>query len=193
MQSVKRMASGKYIDLANLQSSDILLSDINTSLNMIHRFTGHYKDAKPLTVAQHTRLVMWFADQVFPDDKTVLFDCLLHDMPECYYGDSATPWKHLVGDVLRQWQNKIDAVVYEELWKAPEPFTEEIEQKRKVCDLLALDVERRVMWRDQRGKELWPETPTGMSMSLNDKVDLFNEMQAVDFDLELAYTDVRFN
>lgn len=187
MKAPKRMASGKYLDLANLQPEDILLSDINTSLNTIYRFTGHYKDAKPLTVAQHTRLVMWFSERVFPGDDAVLFDCLLHDMPEAYYGDVATPWKHLVGDSLRQWQNKIDATVYERLWVLDEPFTEEIEQKRKVCDLLALDVERRTMWRDQKGKNLWPETPSAMAMSVKEKEDLFFEMQAVDFDMEGAY------
>ena len=187
MKAPKRMASGKYLDLANLQPEDILLSDINTSLNTIYRFTGHYKDAKPLTVAQHTRLVMWFAERVFPGDDAVLFDCLLHDMPEAYYGDVATPWKHLVGDSLRQWQNKIDATVYERLWFLDEPFTEEIEQKRKVCDLLALDVERRTMWRDQKGKSLWPETPPAMAMSVSEKETVFFEMQAVDFDLEEAY------
>lgn len=173
----KRMASGKYIDLANFSPEDVDLWDINQSLNCIYRFTGHWKDKKPLTVAQHTALTMHLSGMFFPEETEVSFDCLLHDMPEAYYGDVATPWKRIVGDPLRKAQKAIDAAVYTSLWKLETPFNEEIESKRKVCDLMSLDIERRCMWKSQYGKDLWPDVPS-MGMTIKEKEDLFDHFQS---------------
>ena len=54
MKAWKRMSSGKYIDLNELKLKDISVHDINVALNNIIRFNGHYKDKKPLPVAQHS-------------------------------------------------------------------------------------------------------------------------------------------
>jgi hypothetical protein len=43
----------------------------------------------------------------------------------------------------------------------------------KVYDLLALDIERRVMWSSQYGKDKWPMAPFSIG-SLEDKKMLFN-------------------
>lgn len=184
------MASGRYIDLANVTFEDINLEDINTALNTIYRFTGHWKDKKPLTLAQHTRLVMYFGEKLSPDDLAVQLDCLLHDMPEAYYGDMATPWKKILGEVLRNLQEEIDEKVYGKLWLIKEPFTEDVENIRKICDRLSLDIERRNMWKDQKGKDLWPEVPNHFSLSLKEKEELFDWVQSEPFDLIKAYDNI---
>lgn len=184
MQAPKRMASGKYIDMADFKVEDVDLFDINQSLNSLYRFTGHHKDKKPLTVAQHTWLTMELSKLMFPGETEVLFDCLLHDMPETYYGDMATPWKRILGDQLRKLQATFDDAVYEALWVIDTPFTEEVESKRKMCDLASLDIERRNMWKSQYGKGNWPATPS-LGMSLSEKELWFDQAQAIEFvDLE---------
>jgi 5'-deoxynucleotidase YfbR-like HD superfamily hydrolase len=176
MKAPKRVSNGRYIDLAAIHISDINVSDINNSLNYLYRFTGHHKDKEPLTVAQHTRLCMILAKDLFWDDPVVEFDCLLHDMPEAYYGDIASPLKARFGDTYRNYAQEIDDVVYTALWKIDEDFTMDVENKRKICDRMALDIERRNMWKDQRGKEHWPEIE-GRGLSLKDKEELFDLVQ----------------
>lgn len=179
MRAPKRVSSGRYLDLANLSPDDIDLSDINNSLNYLYRFTGHFKDKPPLTVAQHTKLCILLAQELFPEEREVHFDCLLHDMPEAYYGDIATPLKRLFGDAYKEYTNRVDNAVYSKLWKLETPFNEEIYHKRKICDLMALDIERRAMWNDQRGKNLWPSIPNEKFLSQKEKLELFEEVQSV--------------
>lgn len=190
MIAPKRMASGKYIDLMNLTVDDIDLDDINVALNWTYRFNGHHKDNPPLTVAQHTWLCCDLATQVFPGEDDVWFDCLLHDMPEAYYGDISTPFKRALGADLKKITNPIDCLLYEKLWgELPENYSE-IASKRKVCDLLALDIERRSMWIDQRGKDLWPETPDVFNVSLKRKQSIYDDLRLMDFvDLKALYKE----
>lgn len=181
MQAPKRISSGKYIDLGNFTVDDVDLSDINDSLNYLYRFTGHHKDRPPLTVAQHTKLTMQIAVYFFPDEKEVEFDCLLHDMPEAYYGDIATPLKKLFGEAYKDYTSSIDSSVYGKLWKIPVEFSEEIYNKRKICDLISLDIERRSMWVSQYGKDKWPTIPKESFMTIKEKQTLFDEIQSTRF------------
>lgn len=190
MIAPKRLSYGRYVDLNDLQVDDVNLNDINRSLNHIYRFTGHYKNREPLTVAQHTKLCIILADMFFKKEIDVKFDCLLHDMPEAYYGDIATPVKRLLKKSYKGAIDKIDNVVYEALWPNRDISKyQEIHDKSKTCDLIALDIERRAMWDDQRGKDLWPDSPdTGLS--LKKKVELFEEIQNERYvDLEDHYKD----
>lgn len=174
MRYPKRLSTGKYIDLGNLKPEDIDLEDIDRSLNYIYRFTGHWKDKEPLTVAQHTWLVYSLAKEFYPNDKATQFNCILHDMPEAYYGDVATPLKRLFGDAYVKFARDIDSVVYSVLWKRKEPFDEEVETRTKICDSIALDIERRNMWSSQYGKKYWPPEPIN-PFNMNDKKDWFEE------------------
>lgn len=189
MRAPKRVASGKYIDLNDLKVEDISVSDISNSLNYLYRFTGHHKDSEPLTVAQHTWLVLELSKMLFPDDKAVQFDCLLHDFPEAYYGDIATPLKRLFGEAYKDYTKKVDDVVYEALWKPEEPFSSEIEERRKVCDLLALDIERRCMWSSPMGKDMWPDVPD-VGFNTEKKRKLFTRAkERRKIDLEAIYNN----
>jgi hypothetical protein len=174
----KRMGvSGRYVDLAAFSQDDVDIRDINRSLNYIYRFTGHWRDREPLTVAQHTILTMCIADDMFPGEVDVKFDCLLHDMPEAYYGDIATPLKKVLKTSYREVTNYIDDIVYKKLWKIEPKFTPEVESKRKTCDLMALDIERRCMWDSTRGKALWPDVPDPKLYSQRERLELFDLVQ----------------
>jgi len=181
------MSSGRYLDLGELNEEDIDIKDINTALNYIYRFTGHHKDKEPLTVAQHSALVLNLSKRLFPHEADVQLHCLMHDWPEAYYGDVATPLKRLMKKWYTDYTHKVDKLVYDKYYHFS--MNEEVEQKCKICDLLALDIERRAMWKDQRGKELWPENPMEV-MSLKEKLSLFDTYQSNRyFDLEELYKE----
>lgn len=189
MPNYKRMSSGKYIDMSDFQLEDVSVSDISNSLNHVYRFTGHHKDKKPLTVAQHTWLCMEISKMMFPGEPAVEFGCLLHDMPEAYYGDVATPFKKMLGDNYRKITDAFDNTVYAILWKDKFTYDEDVENKVKICDRISLDIERRNLWKSQIGKDLWPEPPK-FGMSLNEKEEWFDKAQAISFvDLEQLWKD----
>lgn len=176
----KRLSSGKYVDLNNLTLDDIDIDDINVALNGVVRFNGHYKDRPPLTVAQHTLLCERIRERIFPNDDKIKRAVIIHDFPETYYGDIATPVKKALGPAYKAWAAPIDALVEMKFWPSPEPISPEIHECVKICDLIALDIERRSMWESQYGKDKWPETPH-VDMTVGMKQNLFRMVQSVDF------------
>ncbi len=192
-KATKRVSSGKYLDLADLRFNDLDIDDINKALNHIYRFTGHYKDKEPLTVAQHLKLCGIICDKVFPNDMPTKLDVLMHDWAEAYTGDIATPLKKIFGQQFRDYEDKIESLIYQRFWfNKEEPFNDEIKSKRKICDLLSLDIERRSMWRDQRGKDQWPDIPMEAILPLKEKFDLFDKVQSEGWwDIAWAYDDLR--
>lgn len=193
MIAPQRMSSGKYVDLARFTEEDVDLGDITVSLNRIRRFGGHSKDIEPLTVAQHTLLCINLSEVMFPGDRKTRFDCLLHDMPEAYYGDIPSPVKNIFGEAIRPWCEHIDTMVYNKLWKDSK-YTKtdywETKGRRKICDLMALDIERRNLWASQVGKENWPTIPFEDRFKMVDKRQMFADVQSVAFvDLPAIYED----
>lgn len=186
-----RLSSGKNIDLAAITVDDIVLSDINTSLNWQYRFNGHHKDNVPLTVAQHTKLAMQIADIMYHGDLSVQMDVLLHDMPEAYYGDITSPIKQIVKEQLKPYCEAVDAVLYDKLWPVGIAYDGSIHDARVVCDLASLDMERRTMWLDQRGKEHWSRLPEVKYLTVKDKQEMFADVQAERFvDLPAMYEEL---
>lgn len=191
--ATKRLSSGKYIDLSDLKVEDVSLTDIDRSLNLIHRFTGHWKDNKPLTVAQHTRLVVHVSKILFPGDTVTEFDCTIHDFPEAYTGDIATPLKKLFGQQFKDYETKIEDTVYEKLYVPVTGFDldKETYEKRKVCDLLALDIERRSIWRDNTSKQHWPDIPMDTILPNKEKHALYVwAAEPEHVDLVAMYNDI---
>jgi len=187
MKAWKRLASGRYVDLNNLELSDIDIGDIEVSLNYTYRFNGHHKDKKPLTVAQHTLLCMQLSDELFGDER-VRQGCLIHDFGEAYYGDIATPVKRLLGEDVHNFFSSIDRLINMKFWKWGVAPTQDIEECVKVCDLLALDIERRTMWESQVGKDKWPLVPDN-KFKLFDKQAMFDEVANIHYvDLERFLT-----
>lgn len=189
--SSKRLSTGKYVDLSNLSVDDINIKDISRSLNYIYRFTGHWKDKEPLTVAQHTRLAVHLSRIIFPNDKVVELDVTIHDFPEAYTGDIATPLKKLFGTQFKDYEYEIEKVVYDKFWVADVEHSKEIYESRKICDLLALDIERRNIWSSPQGKDHWPDIPMEGIFSSKEKKELFDMIQKDRFvDLEGMYTRI---
>lgn len=187
----KRLSSGKYIDLNNLTVADIDIGDINTSLNNTVRFNGHWKDEKPLTVAQHTDLCLRIAEKIFPDNWYIHLAILIHDFGEAYYGDIATPVKRALGQGYRDFAEPIDNAIEEKFWYRDGPIGDEIHEAVKICDLLSLDMERRSMWSSQFGKDKWPTTPSFMDMSVSVKKSYFDLSAKKKYvDLEAIYNDL---
>jgi hypothetical protein len=175
------MSSGKYLDLNNFKPEDVDINDIDTALNMTYRFNGHYKDVKPLTVAQHTYLCLVLAKMLFPDEPRVHRAVIIHDFAEAFYGDVSTPVKRMLGDKFKEFVKPIDDAVDTTFWYADEKNPDDhVRQCVKVCDGLSFDIERRTMWVSQMGKDKCPTTPD-VKLSLSDKEALFNEAQSYDY------------
>lgn len=167
----KRVSSGKYVDLNNLTSFDIKLSDIETSLNNITRFTGHYKNLPPLTVAQHSFLCLMLAQEEEPENYELQIRTFIHDFAEAYIGDVATPVKKVMGQAWKDFSKPIEKIVEETF--LPQPCSIAMREQVKIYDALSLDIERRSMWRDQTGKDKWPKLSVPASTPLADKQELF--------------------
>lgn len=169
----KRMSSGKYIDMGNLSVEDIDIDDINPSLNEIKRFTGHYRDVPPLTVAQHSLLCYEMAKLFEPDEYELHRAVLMHDFAEAYIGDVATPIKRAMGKAWHDFAKPIEQNV--ELAFLGEHVHPEMHDRVKIYDLAALDIERRVMWSSQYGKDKWPASPLNIG-TVETKQEMFNSL-----------------
>lgn len=169
----KRMSSGKYIDLANFTSEDVEIADIEVSLNQIVRFTGHYSDVPPLTVAEHSLLCLQLAQMLEPDDKELHRWVFMHDFAEAYIGDVATPVKRAMGSHWYNFATPIEQSVERALTGLT--MAPDMHDKVKVYDLAALDIERRVIWKSQYGKDKWPTSPLNLG-TVEDKETLFKSV-----------------
>lgn len=185
----KRMSSGRYVDLNNLSVDDIDLYDIEVSLNNTRRFNGHAGDRDPLTVAQHSLLCVWIAQALYPDDPKLWKSVFAHDFAEAYIGDVATPVKKALGVAFYSWAVPIEATVnLATLGYLPIGVEQDM---IKLCDRLSLDIERRAMWNDQKGKDKWPDVPLDFGL-VRERVQMFEKIKKiryVDFKKELEKLD----
>ena len=85
--------TGKFIDVCNMQVSDVDIEDIAHSLSMQCRFGGHTR--KHYSVAQHCCRV----SDVLPDRLKLAG--LLHDASEAYVVDLPTPIKRMMPFYVR--------------------------------------------------------------------------------------------
>ncbi len=144
-----RISNGRLVDLMDMGPEDVDLFSISRALNSISRFSGHWGRVRPLTVAQHTLLCMELAARLYPNEVDVEFGCLLHDMSEAYYNDISSPMKRCID--IKEFTTPIDDIVHETLWTLDKPLTHEVEKKVKHCDLVALTIERNIMWEQTEG------------------------------------------
>lgn len=106
---------GGRFDLLDPQPRQVRLDDIAHALSHLCRYTGHCSTF--WSVAQHSllvaNLVAWSARQsgMTPDDAARLeLAGLLHDAPEAYLGDVATPLKKILPEYQRIEANVAEAV-----------------------------------------------------------------------------------
>jgi len=166
----KRVASGKYIDLKNLSVDDLNIEDVDISINNILRFTGHYKDHSPLTVAQHSNLCLRLA-QLNTNLLPIHLATLTHDFAESLIGDVVSPVKKALGKNWKKFAKPIENTFEMKFFGGLVPT--EVKDIVKLFDLWSLDIERRVMWSSQYGKDKWP-TIGNEDFNTKDKIELFN-------------------
>lgn len=118
--------SGKFLDLSDPQPKDICLADIAVGLANTCRFGGQV--TRFYSVAEHS---VRCADEAAWTGLELA--CLLHDAHEAYTGDLTAPLKHVLGDSVREIQNRLDAAISEALRVDPElfksPFVKAIDDK----------------------------------------------------------------
>lgn len=85
---------GKRFDLRNPDPASVSVTDIAWSLATTRRWTGHARPA--YSVAQHSV----YASRLVPREYAL--EALLHDAPEAYTGDVASPLKGLLGRRFRR-------------------------------------------------------------------------------------------
>lgn len=171
----KRVSSGRYVNLNNLQLADLDIVDVDVALNNIIRFTGHHRDMPPLTVAQHSLLCLNLARLFEPDDVELHLAVFTHDFAESLIGDVATPVKRAMGDFWKEFADPIELLF--EMKYFGEHVDPELHHRVKLYDLAALDIERRVMWASQYGKDKWPASPLNVG-TIADKEELFADVFA---------------
>lgn len=167
----KRMSSGRYIDFNNFTEEDIDIKDVEASLNWIVRFTGHHKDETPLTVAQHSLLCLNMARMFEPDEYSLHLAVFTHDFAEAYIGDVSSPVKRMLGDAWTKFAQPIEDLVEGVFYG--DVVDTEMHERVKMYDLAALDIERRVMWSSQYGRDKWPACPLNVG-TIEDKTALFD-------------------
>ena len=155
-----RISSGRLVDLSNFTEEDICLESISRSLNEIKRFTGHWRDKEPLTVAQHTGLTMRISRALYPDDVASYLYCLIHDFPEAYYGDHSSPLKRYLGTNLDDLK-KIDGVIVNKLFFFDKKYLPQAHERMKRCDQISLRIEQAMIWNDRSYLENLPEEDQG--------------------------------
>lgn len=178
MNAWKRMSTGRYIDLKDFKEEDVDLHDIEVSLNNTLRFNGHAKDRQPLTVAQHSLLCLELARFMFEDEDQLYRKVFIHDFAEAYIGDVSTPVKKVLGRAFYDWADPIEHKVNNVFLSFP--ITDEDEKQVKLCDMMALDIERRSMWRSQYGKDMWPDCPVDYG-TVEKKQELFDRIQRLNY------------
>lgn len=89
-----QVASGKLVDLENVNPHEINLHDIAAALSKICRYNGHVDNH--YSVAEHSvHLFDYFEREGW--DKETQRAAIMHDAPEYLLGDVTTPLKQLLG------------------------------------------------------------------------------------------------
>ena len=140
-QSAIRVASGKFVDLANVRPSDIDLPSIAASLSKLCRFNGHCP--KFYSVAEHSILAAKLALRD-SHERPVCRAVFLHDAAEAYVGDVTRPLKNIIRSVYGPVEESASLAVSERFGV---DFVANSDLIRHYDDL-ALSLEQDVMWRD---------------------------------------------
>lgn len=155
---IRMFVTQRYVNPFNLQPDDVDIHDVAHHLSMVNRYTGG--SPFPVSVAQHS---VWVSENV-GDDLDLQLAGLLHDAPEAFINDLASPVKRQI-EVYCALDHAIAAVVFAkfglpfELLAQTKPaddkaFFTEVASFYKPETLLAREVIREITWRQAKQRFL---------------------------------------
>jgi 5'-deoxynucleotidase YfbR-like HD superfamily hydrolase len=109
----QRMLSGRRLDLLDPSPLDVEIEDIAHGLARVARWNGQTRGPHVFSVAQHSLLVEAIARATQPDlPARALLVILLHDAPEYVVGDMISPFKAVLGDGYKGFENRLLAAIH---------------------------------------------------------------------------------
>ncbi len=133
-----RQPSGRRLDLANPTPFDWEDRDLAIGLARTFRWGGHSIWSRPMSVAQHSILVLTLRRQMSPAplDRQVALRELLHDAEEGLIGfDPISPLKPILGNAFEALMDRLTRVIF--LRYGLPWWTEEERARHKQTDRLA--------------------------------------------------------
>lgn len=108
----QRMLSGRRLDLLDPSPLDIEIEDIAQGLARVARWNGQTSGAWPLSVAQHSLLVLTLYERLQPRaEQRWRLAALLHDAAEYVVGDLISPFKAAVGTDYKALEQRLDHAI----------------------------------------------------------------------------------
>ncbi len=107
------MLSGRRLDLVNPAANDIEIEDIAHGLARVARWNGQTLGDHPFSVAQHSLLVEHIfsaSGEKMPDSSKLA--ALLHDAPEYVIGDMISPFKAVLGDQYKSYEDRLQQAIH---------------------------------------------------------------------------------
>ncbi|MBF0095271.1 MAG: HD family hydrolase [Alphaproteobacteria bacterium] len=109
----QRMLSGRRLNLVDPSPLDIEISDIALGLSRNTRWNGQTIGDHGWSVAQHSDFVVDIVRRMKPRAPAwLLMAAKLHDASEYVTHDLITPLKHVVGDVFKEVEDRIQCAVH---------------------------------------------------------------------------------
>lgn len=73
---------------------DVAIEDIAHALSLLCRYNGHVR--RFYSVGEHSLLLCWYLEKLYPDDRALQLQALMHDAAEAYLADIPRPVKPLL-------------------------------------------------------------------------------------------------
>ena len=109
----QRMLSGRRLNLVDPSPLDIEIGDIALGLSRNTRWNGQTVGEHGWSVAQHSDFVVDIVRRLKPRAPAwLLMAAKLHDASEYVTHDLITPLKHVVGDVFKEVEDRLQCAVH---------------------------------------------------------------------------------
>lgn len=133
----QRMLSGRRLDLLDPSALDIEIEDIAHGLARVARWNGQTIGEHAFSVAQHSILVAFIGDKLFPEAKPYWpLAVLLHDAPEYVVGDMISPFKAVMGGDYKSVENRLQQAIHIR-FSLPVELPKTEQRAIKTCDRMA--------------------------------------------------------